>query len=180
MRLKVLGLGLVAAFASTGLLTAQADKEEQSFGIFHVSCHTERMTDIRICLFSMNPGPQFYIDNRTPIFVVFFDPSESSITTAGYVRRLRVDKNPPISGDCHTLSDGTCLFNDKKEGARFLSEMETGKSLALEVGTKVFDFDLSNYPKALAAFNAAKKLAAPEKPTATTAPATTNPPPPTY
>jgi hypothetical protein len=177
MRLKVLYLGLIASLASTSLLLAQANKEEQSFGIFHVSCSTDRMTDIRSCLLSLHPPPQFYIENRTTIFVVFLYPGDANVATAGFIGRMRVDKNPPISGDCLTLSDGTCLFNDKKENARFLTELETGKSLALEIGTKVFDFDLSDYSKALSAYNAIKKPAAPEKPEASATPPATTPPP---
>jgi hypothetical protein len=101
----------------------------------------------------------------------------ANVATAGFIGRMRVDKNPALVGDCLTIPDGTCLFNDKKENARFLTELETGKSLALEVGTKVFDFDLADYPKALAAY---MKVVTPDRPA--TSPATPQaaptPPPP--
>jgi hypothetical protein len=71
-----------------------------------------------------------------------------------------VDKNQAISGKC--FQDGSaCVFNEKKGNERFLNELATGTSVLVEVQGRVFEFDLADYKKALAAYREMKKASAP-------------------
>jgi hypothetical protein len=168
----ILGMGLVLAFSGTGLALAQGDTE-QSFGVFHARCETDQMSDVRSCNVSVNPGVLFFAKNHVSVFIAFLVPKTSDITTVGYIRRLRVDKNPPLVGDCIASTSGLCLFNNKKENARFLKELEKGTTLRLEVGDTIFDFDLEDYRKALAAYKDMEKTPTPPTPQGSGVPPTT-------
>lgn len=159
MTRKVLGFGLLFVALGTGYARGQADVE-QSFGAFHASCKTDKMTDERSCDISLNPGPEFFVNNHSLVFIAFFVPEKSDVTTTGFIRRLRVDKNPPLVGDCIAGTSGLCLFKSKKENGAFFKALESGTTLRLEVGSDIFDFPLEDYRKALAAYNEMRKRTA--------------------
>jgi hypothetical protein len=152
---------LAATLSTPGIVQAQSDTE-QSFGAFKSECKTDQMTDKRDCQIQLHPGPSFFIENGIQVFLVFISPNEAELTSVGFARRLRVDKNLVIAGDCIAAEAGLCLFKNKAEASRFMKEMESGKILHVDLGSKILDFDLEDYRKALAAYREMKKLGAPK------------------
>lgn len=150
------------AFAGVAAGLSQ-EEPEQVFGPFRVGCKTDQMSDERSCEITLNPGPEFFISkNGASAFIAFFDPHTSTVVTTGYIRRLRVDKNPAVSGECISGTGGLCLFKNKKESQAFLSSLAKGENLKIEVGSNIFDFKLDDYRTALTALNEMRKT--PPKP----------------
>lgn len=154
---------VVSSLALPQVSRAQQEEDvEKVFGDFRAVCAIDSGTRVRECNVRLRPEASFFTRHGIAPFLVFIDPVEPSIGTMGSIPRLRVDRNPPLVGDCseQLSSSGLCQFEDKAENQRFLNELTTGKALSIEVGRQKFDFRLDDYRKALAAFEKMVKPAA--------------------
>lgn len=151
MRIKFLAALMI--FVSVGAF-AQEDMT-RTFGAFKVECKTDRMTDVRSCQLRLSPDPNFIVEQGLSAFLVFIDPKEKKVDSAGFARRLRVDKNPMIAGDCLAIRSGICMFKDKAQSAAFVKQLETGTTLFVEVSDRILEFSLDEYRQALAVYKEA-------------------------
>jgi hypothetical protein len=140
--------------AGPAVNTANIADGKKIYGNFQADCKTDRMTDLRTCEVRLSPPTSFFVSHGIrEAFLVFVRPDELSLDGVGFTTMLRVDKNPAIAGDCSTASVGPCKF-PKPE--KFIQQLATGKTMLVQVGAEIYEFDLDDYRKALAAYHEMK------------------------